>query len=99
MSDTSTKYARELDRCGLTKLQEECGELIQIAAKKSAFFDLEVHPDGSVMKAKLIEEMGDVMAAIIHVCTYLDINYIAVENRMEHKLKLFESWKEKDSAV
>ena len=31
---------------GLTKLIEECGELVQIAAKKQAYFDTDTHPDG-----------------------------------------------------
>lgn len=31
---------------GLAKLIEECGELIQVAGKKLAFYTTDVHPDG-----------------------------------------------------
>lgn len=35
---------------GLAKLLEELGELAQVAAKKLAYFDTDVHPDGAAVR-------------------------------------------------
>ena len=52
---------------GLTKVVEECGELIQVIAKIQAYPDImrgDTHPDGVTRVDQLVEELGDVMAAI-----------------------------------
>lgn len=82
-----------MDRKGLTKLAEECGELIQIAAKKSAFMDTDTHPDGAgSMRMRLEDEIGDVraIAAFITEKFFLDISRI--EERRREKLKTFRQW-------
>lgn len=77
---------------GLGKIQEECGELIQVAAKKSAFMDREIHPDGSNMKARIEEEIADVKAAIRMVEINLDLDLQAIEARALKKFQIFMAW-------
>jgi NTP pyrophosphatase (non-canonical NTP hydrolase) len=78
---------------GLTKLIEECGELVQIAAKKQAYFDTDTHPDGKgSMKRRLEEEMADVMAACVFVAEKFGLDDKFLETRMQKKLALFKSW-------
>jgi len=78
---------------GLTKLIEECGELIQIAAKKQAFMDTDQHPDGKgSMKRRLEEEMADVIASCMLVSKNFELDGDFMAERMEKKLKLFTSW-------
>jgi NTP pyrophosphatase (non-canonical NTP hydrolase) len=78
---------------GLAKLMEECGELVQILAKKMAY-PLEPHPDGQDTDARIVEEMGDVLAGITF---YGSLNLTkeqqdAVEARRDKKVELFRSW-------
>lgn len=78
---------------GLTKLIEECGELSQIAAKKQAYFDTDIHPDGKgSMKRRMEEEMADVMAACIFVAEKFGLDQEFLEARAQKKLALFKSW-------
>ena len=78
---------------GLTKLIEECGELVQIAAKKQAYFDTDTHPDGKgSMKRRLEEEMADVMAACVFVAEKFGLDGEFLEARTQKKLELFKSW-------
>lgn len=78
---------------GLTKLIEECGELVQIAAKKQAYFDTDTHPDGKgSMKKRLEEEMADVIAACVLVAENFGLNQDFLEQRALKKLELFRSW-------
>ena len=78
---------------GLTKLIEECGELVQIAAKKQAYFDTDTHPDGKgSMKRRLEEEMADVIAACVFVAEKFGLDDKFLETRMQKKLALFKSW-------
>lgn len=78
---------------GLTKLIEECGELTQIAAKKSAFMNTDVHPDGAgSMKERLENEIADVLAA----CAFVGLTFELDEERMavrtNEKLARFTDW-------
>lgn len=60
---------------GLAKLNEECGELVQIIGKKFAWWDTdEPHWDGSNLDERLIEEMGDVRAAIDVAASLLGVH-------------------------
>ena len=81
---------------GLTKLIEECGELSQIAAKKQAYFNTDIHPDGKgSMKRRMEEEMADVMAACIFVAEKFGLDQEFLEARVQKKLALFKSWDNK----
>ena len=82
-----------MDKGGLTKLIEECGELTQIAAKKQAYFDVDDHPDGvGSMKVRMEEEIADVAAASMFVIDKFDLDVEAVFRRICLKLNLFKTW-------
>lgn len=78
---------------GLTKLMEECGELTQIAAKKSAYADVDIHPDGRSMKLRMEDEIADVIAACAYVTGEFKLNQTAIDLRVQEKMKLFFQWK------
>jgi NTP pyrophosphatase (non-canonical NTP hydrolase) len=77
---------------GLNKLMEECGELTQIAAKKAAYPDAQVHPDGQNINVRLEEEIADVIAAANFVMQKFNLNCAAVHHRSELKLLKFQAW-------
>jgi NTP pyrophosphatase (non-canonical NTP hydrolase) len=77
---------------GLTKLIEECGELIQIAAKQSAYLGDDSHPDGSHMPTRMQEEMGDVLAAIDYVVGSFQLSLKEIDRRRNMKFKTYEKW-------
>jgi NTP pyrophosphatase (non-canonical NTP hydrolase) len=85
-----------LEKDGLVKLVEECGELIQVAAKKMTRMETDEHWDkvGS-LKRRLEEEMGDVMAAIKVVSDNFDLDFDYMFNRAQEKEKLFIEWHNK----
>lgn len=78
---------------GLTKLSEECGELIQIAQKKIAFPHTDDHPDkkGS-LKQRLQEEIADVLAACSIVIDINKLDTTTISNRVKTKYELFDTW-------
>jgi NTP pyrophosphatase (non-canonical NTP hydrolase) len=77
---------------GVAKLIEECGELQQVLGKKLAWWNTEEpHWDGSVLRERMAEEMGDVMAAIVLVATQFDL-HDAVDRRTEQKVDVFFRW-------
>jgi hypothetical protein len=78
---------------GIHKLIEEAGEVLQLCGKIGAFPD-EAHPSGEDIRAKMVEELGDLRAAI---------DYFMVENfshterghiydRRYHKFHKFADW-------
>jgi NTP pyrophosphatase (non-canonical NTP hydrolase) len=77
---------------GLTKLMEECGELIQICAKKSAYMNIDRHPDGSSLKHRLEDEIADVVAALTFVVEKFDLDVPYMDERSQDKLALYEQW-------
>ena len=78
---------------GLTKLQEECGELIQIAAKKAAYLETDTHPDGKgSLKRRLAEEVADVIAAAKFVQEKLELDGDFIMQRTEVKFARFKRW-------
>ena len=78
---------------GLTKLIEECGELIQIAAKKQAYLYTDEHPDGAgSMKVRLEEEAADVLAAITFIIRTQSLNGEHIRTRAAKKLARFTMW-------
>lgn len=78
---------------GLVKLQEECGELVGIAAKKLAYFWTDKHPDGAgSMKLRLEDEIADVIAASALVIDNFSLDGARIQARAEKKLALFKQW-------
>lgn len=77
---------------GLNKMMEELSELGQIAAKKSEYMHVEVHPDGKAMTPRFIEEMGDVEATMEFVKQQFDLDRAAIEQRKQWKLNRLRAW-------
>lgn len=76
---------------GVTKLIEECGELQQVLGKRLAYWATDEHPDGSNIRERMIEEIGDVMAAITLVADNFGISHECL-TRCERKHALFLEW-------
>jgi NTP pyrophosphatase (non-canonical NTP hydrolase) len=82
---------------GLAKLAEEVGELQQVLGKVLAYPYLRTaeHPDGTKLDDRLVEELGDALAAIeFFVQNNPSIDEEAVTRRMRKKLARFHRWHE-----
>lgn len=86
---------------GLTKLMEECGELIQIAAKAATYPDDDYHPDQldpttdaemQTTNSRMEDEMADVLAAVQFVIRKRGLDQGAITERMATKLATFTKW-------
>lgn len=86
---------------GLVKLTEEACEVGQVAMKLVAYPELQnpeatakgwLHPDGTDLRQRLVEEMGDALAAIEFVTGRLGLSRSAISDRMAFKFALFEKW-------
>lgn len=78
---------------GVAKLIEECGELQQVLGKRLAMWDQDEHWDGTNLRERMAEEMGDVVAAIRFVGQMFDIER-EVLRRADSKFRLFSTWQE-----
>jgi NTP pyrophosphatase (non-canonical NTP hydrolase) len=77
---------------GLVKLVEECGELIQVAAKLIAYPDKQ-HPDNQgCLGLRIEDEIADVLAAIEFVRSKLSLSDHDIEMRVRTKLNTFSNW-------
>ncbi len=77
---------------GIAKLAEECGEVVQVIGKLMGTGGRTDHWDGTDLREKLIEEIGDLMAA----CVFVGLeNGIAGESqaRAANKLEIFYEWR------
>jgi len=77
---------------GISKLVEEIGEVGQVCGKLMGAQGEVEHWDGSNLQDELINEMGDVLAAIQFVTAYCDLDPRLVAQRADMKLALFEKW-------
>lgn len=78
---------------GLAKLTEECGELAQVASKKMACMDSDVHWDGASSLAwRLEDEIADVRAASALVEETFGLDEARIASRTAFKLALFRQW-------
>lgn len=76
---------------GTAKLLEETGELQQVLGKLMAYPD-SPHPDGSDLQERLIEELGDVAAAIAYFTMANGLHAGEVEDRRREKYARFVNW-------
>jgi NTP pyrophosphatase (non-canonical NTP hydrolase) len=81
-----------MEKNGLAKLVEECGELIQVAAKKMAYMDTDLHPDGQSLKLRLQHEIADVMAACHFVQETFALDLGEIMERATAKHARFCAW-------
>jgi NTP pyrophosphatase (non-canonical NTP hydrolase) len=83
---------------GLSKLTEECGEVLQVVGKLAAFPGAMRHPDGSDLPERLLEELGDVLAAVQYVVWANGLDGHAVDQRASAKLHRFRHWHHEERA-
>ena len=76
---------------GLAKLAEEAGELVQVLAKVVGVSGRETYYDGTDLRARLVEECGDLTAAIAFFTSANGLGP-AVEERAAAKLAIFRTW-------
>lgn len=81
---------------GLVKLTEECGEALQVVGKMLQYPELQhsmnQHPDGTVLRERLEEELGDLTAAVTFVVCKLGLDIERIAKRGDDKLVLFAQW-------
>lgn len=83
---------------GLAKLTEECGELLQVLGKIVGSGGGGEYADGTVydVQSRLIEEMGDVTAAMRFFAEHNDLNLLAIRNRSTSKYHVFSRWRREE---
>lgn len=77
---------------GIAKLLEECNEVGQVCGKLIGSHGEVMHWDGTNLKVRLEEEIGDVLAAVAFVTKHCQLDVAAVVDRRDTKLDRFESW-------
>lgn len=77
---------------GLSKLTEEAGEVLQVVGKLMGSGGEIMHWDGSNLNDKLIEEIGDVLAACEFVISANKLDFNLINERRKYKLDLFFEW-------
>jgi NTP pyrophosphatase (non-canonical NTP hydrolase) len=77
---------------GLAKVIEECGEVIQAAAKVIAANGDGRHWDGSDLRQRLEDELADAQAAIAFAVDMNGLDSGRILNRAADKLAMFRRW-------
>lgn len=77
---------------GISKLNEEMGEVLQVTGKLQGSSGERMHWDGSDLKLRLEEELGDLLAAAGFVGAHCDLDMVAIAARRKQKRALFEKW-------
>lgn len=82
---------------GLSKLLEECGEVVQVGGKLMGTGGEAEHWDGTNLRERMEEEMADVTAAMAFVIEHENLDIDRIAKRIDEKHALFEQWhKEND---
>lgn len=74
---------------GLSKLAEESGEVVQVIGKLMGNGGERDHWDGTNLRARLFDEVADLLAACDFV---VEMNGFNLEQRRQAKLELFRKW-------
>lgn len=78
---------------GLAKLIEECGELVQVAGKRLAYYSTDEHPDGGgPLSTRLEDEIADVIAAATLVAELHGLDEERIGERTRAKYATFRAW-------
>jgi NTP pyrophosphatase (non-canonical NTP hydrolase) len=79
---------------GLSKLIEEAAEVGQVAGKIIGARGETIHFDGSNLRDRLTEELGDLLAAVDFVIGRNDLPLGVIQRRRYTKRATFEAWHE-----
>jgi NTP pyrophosphatase (non-canonical NTP hydrolase) len=77
---------------GLSKLIEECGEVCQVAGKLVGIDGKLNHWDGSNLRKRMQEELGDLLAAINFFTATNQLDSEFIKARSKRKLQRFIEW-------
>jgi NTP pyrophosphatase (non-canonical NTP hydrolase) len=79
---------------GLSKVAEESGEVVQVIGKLMGTGGEPAHWDGSDLRVRLQEELGDLLAAVDYVLRVnpYALNELEVAVRRSQKLETFLRW-------
>jgi len=77
---------------GLSKLIEEAGEVQQVVGKLIATGGKTKHWEGSDLRERLQEELGDLIAACFFVMEANSLDEETIRSRHQAKLMLFHRW-------
>jgi NTP pyrophosphatase (non-canonical NTP hydrolase) len=77
---------------GISKLTEECGEVIQVCGKLMGSRGSVKHWDGTNLRSRLQDELGDLLAAIDFVTAHCELDERGIIERRVKKRDLFNKW-------
>lgn len=77
---------------GISKLIEECGEVLQVCGKLIAISGDTKHWDGTNLRERLETELGDLAAAMEFVVARCELNGSAIRRQAESKRRQYEKW-------
>lgn len=81
---------------GLSKLIEEAGETQQVCGKLIGSGGNPAHWDGSDLKIRLEEEIGDLIAACNFVIARNGLDRDAIDRRVQKKVVRFDDWHDEE---
>jgi NTP pyrophosphatase (non-canonical NTP hydrolase) len=79
---------------GISKLMEEAGEVIQVCGKLLGTYGSTAHWDGTDLKVRLEEELGDLLAAIDFVQLKCELDIVRIDRQRVRKRERFRQWHE-----
>lgn len=82
---------------GLSKLAEECGEVLQVIGKLIQTRGEFKHWNVPDLKVALEDEIADVQAACVFVMLKCNLDQVRLSKRFSEKLDKFEAWHDGDS--
>lgn len=79
---------------GASRIIEECGELLQVLGKLQGAGGRAEHWDGSDLPQRLVEEIGDVQAALAFFVQMNNLPEWLVRERRQEKFEQYVDWHE-----
>lgn len=77
---------------GTSKVIEECGEVCQVLGKLIGTGVATAHWDGTDLRERITEEVADLLAALNFFATWNDLDWQAINTRLNFKRSLFVEW-------
>lgn len=81
---------------GLSKLVEECGEVVQVIGKLMGSRGNDLHWNVPSLKAALEDEVADLLAACDYVMEKCWLNIEHITTRRQRKLETYRTWHKED---